>query len=63
MLVSSNRLKSTQLRLFAQPHPRPEWRELSPEIQQKVVGLLTLLLRQQQAQAGVVPASQEKGDE
>jgi hypothetical protein len=46
MLVSLNRPRSTQLALFAQLHPKPDWRELAPETQQKVLRLLTLLLQQ-----------------
>lgn len=63
MLVSLNRPRSTQLALFAQPHPKPDWRELSPETQQKVLRLLTLLLRQQDPRSGTVQAAEEGRDE
>ena len=63
MLVSMNRPRSTQLGLFAQPHPKPDWRELSPETQQKVLRLLALLLRQQGPRAGAVQAAEEGRDE
>ena len=60
MLVS---LRSTQLALFAQPNPKPDWRELSPETQQNVLRLLTLLLRQQGAKSGAAQAPEEGCDE
>jgi hypothetical protein len=63
MLVSLNRPRSTQLALFAPPNPKPDWRELSPETQQKVLRLLTLLLRKQGPQSGAVQAAEEGGDE
>lgn len=63
MLVSLNRTRSTQLGLFAQPNPKPDWRELSPETQEKVLRLLTLLLRQQGARSGAVQAPEEGRDE
>jgi hypothetical protein len=46
MSASLKRLRSTQLALFAQPHPKADWRELSPETQQKILRLVTLLLQQ-----------------
>lgn len=48
MLVLLRRPRSTQLALFAHPHPRPDWRKLSPEVQQKTLRLLALLLRRAQ---------------
>ena len=63
MLVSLNRPRSTQLALFAQSNPKPDWRELSPETQQKVLRLLTLLLRQHGPKSGAVQAAEEEGDE
>ena len=62
MLVSLNRPRSTQLALFAQPHPKPDGRELAPETQQKVLRLLTLLL-QQGVRAGAVQGTEEGHDE
>jgi len=59
MLVSLNRLRFTQLALFAHPLPQPDWRELSPEIQQKVVRLLSELLRQQSSGPSAVQAAEE----
>ncbi len=64
MLVSLNRPRSTQLALFAQPNPKPDWRELSLETQQEVLRLLTLLLlRQQSPKSGAVQAPEEGCDE
>jgi hypothetical protein len=62
MLVSLNRPRSTQLALFAQPHPKPDWRELAPETQQKVLRLLTLLL-QQGVRSDAVQGTEEGHDE
>ena len=45
MLVPSSRMRSIQRALFADPHPRPEWRELSPDVKEKILRLLVLLLR------------------
>lgn len=59
MLVSLKRRKSTQLVLFAQPNPKPDWRELSPETQQKVLRLLTTLLRQRGVRSGIVQTTEE----
>ena len=58
MLMSLNRPQSTQRTLFSPPNPQPEWQELSPETQQKVLRLLALLLRQQGA-----PTTEEESDE
>ena len=63
MLVSLSRLRSIQLALFAHPHPKPDWRELSPEVQQKILRLLTLLLRQHGARPGAVQTAEEGHDE
>jgi hypothetical protein len=63
MLVSLNRPRSAQLGLFAQPHPKPDWRELSPETQQKVLRLLSQLLRQWSASSGALQAAKEGRDE
>jgi len=56
MLMSLSRPRSAQLALFAHPNPTPDWRELSPEVQQKVLRLLALLLRQRAARRSAVPA-------
>jgi hypothetical protein len=63
MLVSLSRPRSIQLALFAHPHPRPDWRELSPEVQQKILRLLTLLLRQHGARPGAVQTAEGARDE
>jgi len=58
-MVSLNQPRSTQRTLFSPPNPQPEWQELSPETQQKVLRLLALLLRQQ----GAAPTTEEESDE
>jgi len=63
MLVSLTRPRSTQLTLFARPHPRPDWRQLSPETQQKILRLLTLLLRQPGRRPDAAQTSEEGSDE
>ena len=62
MSASLNQQISTQLALFARPHPKPDWRELSPETQQKVLRLMTLLLLEV-AGLGAVQGSEEGCDE
>jgi hypothetical protein len=62
MSASLTQPRSTQLALFAQPHPKPDWRELSPETQQKILRLMTLLL-QQVARPGAVQGPEEGCDE
>jgi acyl-CoA reductase-like NAD-dependent aldehyde dehydrogenase len=62
MLVSLSRPRSIQLALFAHPNPKPDWRELSPEAQQKVLRLLALLLRQHAAGWSAVPAAEVRDE-
>ena len=62
MLVSLSRPRSTQLALFAQPKPTPDWRELSPEAHQKVLRLLALLLRQHAGRRSAVPAAEVRDE-
>jgi hypothetical protein len=62
MLVSLSRPRSTQLALFAHPNPTPDWRELSPEAQQKVLQLLALLLRQHAGSRSAVPAAEVRDE-
>ena len=63
MSVPLSRPRFTQLALFAHPHPRPDWRELSPEVQQKILRLLALLLRQHGTGPGAVQTAEEARDE
>jgi len=63
MLLSLNRPRSAQLALFAQRNPKPDWRELTPETQQKVLRLLSQLLRQRGARSDAVQAVEEGRDE
>jgi hypothetical protein len=43
--------RSSQLRLFARPQCNPHWTELSTDVQQKLVRLLSQLLRQHRGKA------------
>ena len=63
MLVRSSRTRSIQRTLFADPHPRPEWRELSPDVKEKILRLLVLLLRQHGTEPGFVTTEEEAFDE
>ena len=46
MVVSPVPRRSSQLRLFARPQCNPHWTEMSSDVQQKIVRLLSQLLRQ-----------------
>ena len=46
MSMSPIRGGSNQLPLFARPHPKPHWTDLPSDVQQKILRLLTQLLRQ-----------------
>lgn len=63
MLVPSSQTKSIQRALFADPHPRPEWRELSPDVKEKILRLLVLLLRQHGTEPGFETTEEEACDE
>lgn len=63
MSVSSSRPRPIQQALFAHPQPRPDWRELSPEMQQKILRLLALLLRQHGAGPDAVQTAKGAHDE
>ena len=43
--------RSSQLRLFARPQCNPHWTELSSDVQQKIVRLLSQLLKQHRGKA------------
>jgi hypothetical protein len=62
MFVSLSRARSIQLALFAHPNPKPDWRELSPEAQQKVLRLLGLLLRRHAATRSAAPAAEARDE-
>jgi len=51
MVVSLVPRRSNQLRLFARPQCNPHWTELSSDVQQKIVRLLSQLLRQHRGKA------------
>lgn len=63
MLVPSSQTKSIQRALLADPHPRPEWRELSPDVKEKILRLLVLLLRQHGTEPGFETTEEEACDE
>ena len=51
MAVSAVPRRSSQLRLFARPQCNPYWTEMSSDVQQKIVRLLSQLLRQHRGRA------------
>ena len=55
--------KSLQLSLFARPHYNPHWTDLSFDVQQKILRLLTQLLRQHQNRATATGMAEEATDE
>jgi hypothetical protein len=63
MSMSLGQPRSIQLELFANPQPGADWRELPPEVQQKTLQLLTLLLRQHGTRLGAVQSAEEARDE
>jgi hypothetical protein len=63
MSVSLVRVKSSQLPLFARPHNNPCWAELSFDVQQKILRLLTQLLRQHRGRSTVRGMAEEASDE
>jgi len=52
-----------QLPLFARPRPKPHWTDLSPDVQQKILGLLKQLLRQHCARPRAAGQAEEGRDE
>ena len=51
MAVSAVPRRSSQLRLFARPQCNPYWTEISSDVQQRIVRLLSQLLRQHRGRA------------
>jgi hypothetical protein len=51
MAVSAVPRRSSQLRLFARPQCNPYWTEMSSDVQQRIVRLLSQLLRQHRGRA------------
>jgi hypothetical protein len=62
MSVSLVRVRSSQLPLFGQPHDNPRWSALSFDVQQKILRLLTQLLRQHRGMS-VTGMAEEAGNE
>jgi hypothetical protein len=54
--------RSSQLRLFARPQCNPHWTELSTDVQQKLVRLLSQLLRQHRGKAVEGIAEEAQGE-
>ena len=54
--------RSSQLRLFARPQCNPHWTELSTDVQQKLVRLLSQLLRQHRGKAAEGIAEEAHGE-
>jgi len=52
-----------QLPLFAHSRPKPHWKDLSPDVQQKILRLLTQLLRQHCARSRAAGQAEEGRNE
>ena len=63
MSVSLVRAKFSQVPLFAQLHNNPRWADLSFDVQQKILRLLTQLLRQHRGRSTVTEMAEEASDE
>jgi len=63
MSMSLIRGGSTQLPLLARPQPKPYWMDLSSDVQQKILQLLTQLLRQHCARPRAAGEAEEGRDE
>ena len=62
MVVSAVPRKSSQLRLFARPQCNPHWTELSSDVQQKIVRLLSQLMKQHRGKAAEKVAEEAYGE-
>ena len=62
MVVSAVPRRSSQLRLFARPQYNPHWTELSSDVQQTIVRLLSQLLKQHQGRAAEKIAEEAHGE-
>ena len=51
MVVSAVPRRASQLRLFARPQGNPHWTELSTDVQQRIVQMLSELLKQHRRKA------------
>lgn len=54
--------RTSQLRLFARPQCNPHWTELSSDVQQKIVRLLSQLLKQHRGNAAEEIAEEVQGE-
>lgn len=63
MSLSLMRGEPPQLPLLARPRLKPHWADLSPDIQQKILRLLTQLLRQHGARPQAAGQVEEGRDE
>jgi len=63
MSLSLLRGETPQLPLFARPRPKPHWKDLSPDVQQKILRLLTQWLRQHGARSQAAGQAEEGRDE
>jgi hypothetical protein len=59
MAVSTVPRRSSQLPLFARPQYSPQWRDLSSDVQRKIVRLLAQLLRQHRGTAADAAIAKE----
>jgi hypothetical protein len=62
MAVSAVPRRSSQLRLFARPQCNPHWTDLSSDVQQKLVRLLSQLLSQHRGKAAEGIAEEAHGE-
>jgi hypothetical protein len=62
MAVSAVPRRSSQLRLFARPQCNPHWTDLSSDVQQKLVRLLSQLLSQHRGKAPEGIAEEAQGE-
>ena len=63
MSISLIRGEPPQLPLFARPRPKPHGKDLSPEVQPKILRWLTQLLRQHGARPQAAGPAEEGCDE
>ena len=62
MVVSAFPRRSSQLRLFARPQHNPHWTELSSDVQQKIVRMLSQLMKQHRGKAAEKVAEEAYGE-
>jgi len=62
MVVSAFPRRSSQLPLFARPQDNPHWAELPSDVQQKIVRLLSQLMKQHRGKAAEEVAEEAHGE-